>query len=136
MNKKFVKPRMMIVSCLLLVIAAFVSGHPKTPGAPGAEQSETRCGWFSNPTPANASLFDREGEWVIGAQGGHQAQGDWPDFGPRQWVETNVHYGYGCACLRLQVNRETHEVIGIESARARPLSVCRRDRTLRRWGFR
>ncbi len=104
--------------------------------APAVEQFETRCGWFSNPTPANASLYDRAGEWIIGVQGGYQAEGDWPAFGPRQWVKTNVNYGYGCACLRLRVNRETHEVIEIESSRARPLAACRRDRSLRRWGFR
>jgi hypothetical protein len=135
MHKKLVKPRLLIITCLLLATVAFASGRPKTPDAPAAEQVERRCGWFSNPTPANASLLDREGEWVIGVQGGHQAKGDWPDFGRRQWVETNVHYGYGCACLRLRVNRETHEVIEIESARARPLAICRRDRSLRRWGF-
>lgn len=135
MNKRVVKRRPVIVGCLLLAAVALTSGHAKTPGAPAAEQFETRCGWFSNPTPANASLFDREGEWVVGVQGGHQAEGDWPDFGPRQWVETNVHYGYGCACLRMRVNRESREVIEIKSARARPLATCRRDRSLKRWGF-
>jgi hypothetical protein len=58
-----------------------------------AEKAETRCGWFSNPTPANASLYDRDDEWIIGVQGGHQADGDWPQFSAKQWVETNVHYG-------------------------------------------
>ncbi|MDT4897591.1 MAG: hypothetical protein QOH25_2668 [Acidobacteriota bacterium] len=136
MNKKLVKPRLVIVGCLLLAIVAFVSGRPGTPHAPMAEQFETRCGWFSNPTPANASLHDRDEEWIIGVQGGHQAEGDWPDFKPGQWVRTNVNYGYGCACLRVRVNSQTHEVIEIESARARPLAVCRRDRSLRRWSFR
>jgi hypothetical protein len=46
-----------------------------------------------------------------------------------------VHYGYGCACLRLRVDRKTHRVIEIESAKARPLSACRNDRKLKRWGF-
>ena len=100
-----------------------------------ADKVETRCGWFENPTPANASLFDHDGEWTIGVQGGYQADGNWPDFGPKQWVETNVHYGYGCACLRLRVNHKTHEVIEIKSARPRPLAVCRRDRSLKRWGY-
>lgn len=126
----------MIVISLLLAITALVSGRPGMPRVPAVEQIETRCGWFSNPTPANASLYDRDGEWIIGVQGGYQAEGDWPAFGPRQWVETNVHYGHGCACLRLRVNRETHEVIEIESARARSLAACRRDRSLRKWGFR
>ena len=94
-----------------------------------------RCGWFSNPTPANASLFDRDGEWIIGVQGGYQAEGDWPEFKAGQWVETNGHYGYGCACLRVRVNRSTRRVIAIESAQARALSACRRDPALRKWGF-
>jgi hypothetical protein len=135
MNKKIVKPRLVVVSCLLLATVALVSGRPGTPHAPAVEQFETRCGWFDNPTPANASLYDRAGEWIIAVQGGHQAEGDWPDFGPKQWVETNGPHGYGCACLRLQVNPKTNEVIEIKSARARPLSACRRDRSLRRWGF-
>jgi hypothetical protein len=129
------KPRLPIVTCLLLGTLVIVSGQPTAPDTSGAYSIETRCGWFSNPTPGNASLYDREGEWIIGVQGGYQAEGDWPDFGPKQWVETNVHYGYGCVCLRLRVNRKTHEVIKIESERVRPLAACRRDRSLKRWRF-
>ena len=135
MNKACVKPGLMIVICLLLAFAAFVSAQARRPVAPAVEQFETRCGWFDNPTPANASLHDRNGEWIISVQGGHQAEGDWPSFKPGQWVETNGHYGYGCACLRLRVNRETHRVMEIDSARARPLGACRRDRSLRKLGF-
>lgn len=135
MKKTFVKPGSMIVICLLLASEALVSGLPGRPRVPAVAQSETRCGWFSNPTPANASLHDREGEWIIGVQGGYQADGDWPTFKAGQWVKTNGNYGHGCACLRLRVNRETHEVIEIESGRARPLAACRRDRSLKRWGF-
>lgn len=136
MNRTFVKPGLTIIICLLLASVALVSGRPGSPRVPAVEQSETRCGWFSNPTPANASLHDRDGEWVIGVQGGSQVEGNWPSFKPGQWVKTNGHYGHGCACLRLRVNRETREVVEIESARARPLAVCRRDRALRKWGFR
>ena len=82
MNKKLVTPRLLTVGCLLLAAVAFVSARPRTPDAPEVDRAGTRCGWFSNPTPANASLYDRDGEWVIGVQGGHQAEGDWPDFGP------------------------------------------------------
>ena len=135
MKKTFVKPGSMIVICLLLASEALVSGLPGRPRVPAVAQSETRCGWFSNPTPANASLHDREGEWIIGVQGGYQADGDWPNFKAGQWVKTNGNYGHGCACLRLRVNRETNRVVEIESARARPLSACRRDRSLKRWGF-
>ena len=135
MNKTFVKPCLMIFICLLLAFASLVRARPSRSHAPAIEQSETRCGWFSNPTPANASLHDRVGEWIIGVQGGYQAEGDWPSFKAGQWVETNGHYGHGCACLRLRVNRESHRVIKIESARARPLASCRRDRALKKWGF-
>src|SRR5262245_11424610 len=129
------KLQMFSLSCLVVMAAALAVGQPNSSEIGKVEKSETRCGWFSNPTPANASLFDREREWIIGVQGGYQADGDWPAFGPKQWVETNVHYGYGCACLRLRVNRETAEVIEIESAKPRPLSACRNDRKLKRWRF-
>lgn len=120
----------------LTITIAFLLTATLTGATPNAIQSsEMRCGWFSNPTPANASLFDADAEWLIGVQGGYQADGDWPAFGPNQWVKTNVHYGYGCACMRVQVDRAEKKVIRIESARARPLSACRKDRALRRWGF-
>jgi hypothetical protein len=120
---------------LLTLAAGWPAGRAGAAVAPATARAETRCGWFSNPTPANASLHDRDDEWVIGVQGGHQAEGDWPSFGPKQWVETNGHYGHGCACMRVRVDKETHRVLEIESARARPLSACRRDRALKRWGF-
>jgi hypothetical protein len=126
--------RLLFVGCMTLAVVLLV-GRPGAAGAAEPVAAETRCGWFSNPTPANASLHDREDEWIIGVQGGHQAEGDWPSFAPKQWVETNGHYGHGCACLRVRVDRATHHVLEIESARARPLSACRRDRALKRWGF-
>ena len=126
--------KIIILSSLLLIFAV-APGHSGASNAPVTTLSETRCGWFSNPTPANASLHDRDAEWIIGVQGGHQADGDWPEFGSRQWVKTNGHYGYGCACMRVQTNGKTHEVSMIESAQARALSACRKDAALKRWGF-
>ena len=126
--------RLLFVGFISLA-AVLLAGRPGAHGAAGAVKAETRCGWFSNPTPANASLHDRDDEWIVGVQGGHQAEGDWPEFGPKQWVETNVHYGYGCACLTVEVDRESHKVLKITSARARALSTCRRDKALKRWGF-
>ena len=121
----------------MFVAMAFVSGRPATLDTLAVENFETRCGWLSNPTPANVWLLDRDGEWTIGVQGGYQVEGDWdwPKFKKGQWVKTNVHYGYGCACLRVRVNRTNHQVIEIASSRARPLAACRRDRSLKRWGF-
>lgn len=125
--------RLFFVGFLLFAVLA-LTPRTGTAGAP-VPAAETRCGWFDNPTPANASLHDREAEWIIAVQGGHQAEGDWPDFGPKQWVETNGHHGYGCACMSVVVDRESHHVLEIKSARARPLSACRRDKALKHWGF-
>ena len=136
MNRYITNLRSVIVGCLLLTTTASVGGQPRMTGQSSIDQFETRCGWFSNPTPGNIWLYDRDDEWTIGAQGGYQVEGewDWPVFKPRQWVKTNVgSYGYGCACLRLRVNRETHEVLEIKSARARPLAACRQDQSLKKW---
>jgi Protein of unknown function (DUF4087) len=96
------------------------------------QKLKTRCGWFEKPTPANAWLIDRDGQWIIGTQGGHQAEGDWPNFKDSQWVKTNINYGYGCACLKVMANQRTHEITRIRSAQARSLDACRRDRTLKK----
>jgi hypothetical protein len=125
--------RLVIFGSLLLSVA-LASAMSTTSTPISVLVSETRCGWFSNPTPANASLHDRQAEWIVGVQGGHQADGDWPEFAPSQWVKTNNNYGYGCACMRVQVNADK-EVVRIESAQARSLAACRRDPALKRWGF-
>ena len=114
----------------LVFAAALLTARQDAAGANASPAAETRCGWFSNPTPANASLHDREAEWVVGVQGGHQAEGDWPSFGPKQWVETNVHYGYGCACMTVEVDRESSRVLQINSARVPSPSACRRVKLL------
>lgn len=90
-------------------------------------QPVTRCGWFQNPTPGNAWLADKDGQWIIGIQGGHQAEGDWPDFHGRGWVHTNRSYGYGCACMRVLADAPSREVQRILSATVRPLEACRQD---------
>lgn len=136
MNQRSVKLRLIIVGYLLLVMTVFVDGRPRLLDKSEAAQFETRCGWFSNPTPANISLYDRDGEWIIGVQGGYQVEGDWdwPAFKPRQWVVTNAtSYGYGCACLQVRVDKETEKVLEIKSSRARALAACRQERSLKRW---
>ncbi|MDB5805141.1 MAG: hypothetical protein JWN73_2463 [Betaproteobacteria bacterium] len=93
---------------------------------------ENRCGWFANPTPGNAWLTDRDGEWTISTQGGKEADGDWPDFKPRDWVVTNSgDHGYGCACMSVSVDRKEKRILAIKSATPKPLAACRNDRTLR-----
>ena len=109
-----------------LALAALVA----TP-ALAAEPAVQRCGWFENPTPANAWFTDRDGEWIVGVQGGHQADGDWPVFPRYRWVRTNGNYGYGCACLKLVADAATGEVSRIVSSRSLPLARCRADRALK-----
>jgi hypothetical protein len=126
---------LVIIGCLLPVIAAFISGEARPLAGSDEPRFETRCGWFVNPTPANIWLYDREAEWTIAVQGAYQLESEWgwPDFKPGQWVKTNGNYGYGCACMQIQVNKGTHKVIAVRRSRARPLSACRRDRSLRKW---
>ena len=134
MTAKIARFSIITLSCLLIILET-AGVHSGASNSPLTILSETRCGWFSNPTPANASLYDRDAEWIIGVQGGHQAEGDWPEFASGQWVKTNGNYGYGWACMRVQTNGKTHEVSTIESAQARALSACRNDAALKRWGF-
>ena len=106
---------------LLIVALALAS--------PSAGTTERRCGWLHNPTPANWWLVDRDGEWLIAAQGGYQAPGmdDMPDMTTREWVSTNGNYGHGCACMNVTTDRASRRVTRIESATPLPLRQCRAD---------
>lgn len=107
----------------LFANASFADGPPL--------RVQTRCGWFVNPSPANVWLEDRDGEWTVGIQGGHQAEGDWPVFKRSQWIKTNREYGYGCACMQVVADPNTREIITIYSAHAKSLSACRDDHSLK-----
>lgn len=58
-------PRFLLVTRCGLTIGAAAAD-------PGQPPVALRCGWFDNPTPGNASPTDRDGQWLIGLQGGHQ----------------------------------------------------------------
>lgn len=103
---------------------------PKESASKPAGEYENRCGWFVNPTPGNAWLVDADGEWIIGTQGGEQADGDWPEFSDSQWVATNGNYGHGCACMQVTVDKDDFRILKIKSAKAKPLADCRRDKAL------
>lgn len=93
----------------------------------GLEMS-TRCGWFDNPSPQNVWFHDRDGEWAVGIQGGHQAKGDWPRFGAKNGVHDGPgSYGYGCACLRVSARAESMTIEEIHHAKPLPLARCRKD---------
>jgi Protein of unknown function (DUF4087) len=90
-----------------------------------------RCGWLSNPTPANWWLTDAEGQWILATQGADQAPGmdEMPDMSIAGWVETNGHYGYGCACMTITAGADG-KVTRISDAAPKPLKQCRADKKL------
>lgn len=116
-----------LMVCACAIIAAAASGPAS---APVKTSAQLRCGWFENPTPANAWFIDREGEWVISLQGWHQADGDWPTFKSGRWVRTNGNYGYGCTCLRVLTDPSNFTITKILSSSSRSLETCRKDATL------
>ena len=120
----------LLVALMPWATQALAQSQTPQPVAGVAPPLENRCGWFHNPTPNNASLTDRDGEWVVSTQGGDSAEGDWPVFTDAQWKKTNGHYGYGCACMKVVVDRSDQRVLRIASAVAKPLKACREDRTL------
>jgi hypothetical protein len=117
--------------CFLLAAMSFGKAKSGASGTTSEGQFENRCGWFDNPTPGNAWLEDKDGEWTISVQGGDSADGDWPVFKRDQWVETNGHHGHGCACMQVRVDHKTKQVLEIKSAYAKPLSACRKDPALK-----
>lgn len=112
----------------VLIVASIIALVPMM--APRA--ASLRCGWLDNPTPGNASFFDKDGEWTIAVQGGHQASGDWPpDFKPGQWISRGPgSYGYGCACFTVEFDEKEKTILNILSGEGRSLSACRKDRAI------
>lgn len=99
-------------------------------------KSETRCGWFDNPTPSNAWLTDADGQWAIATQGAYNAMGDWPAVenidDEAMFVRTNGgSYGYSCACLTVKTIRDEKTIVKIENAKTLPLAKCRADKKLK-----
>jgi hypothetical protein len=114
----------LLAACGLCFFASACFASPSS-------KPQMRCGWFENPTPGNAWLHDRGGEWTVAIQGDYEAKGDWPAFKDSQWVNVNGSHGYGCACLKAVVNAKTRKILSIIDAKARPLSACRVDRALK-----
>lgn len=96
--------------------------------------SELRCGWLQNPSPANQWINDKDGTWDISMQGGFISDGieNLKDFPDNEFVRTNGNYGYGCACVKVDVDPAKKKVIKIYSAKTLPLARCQSDPTLRR----
>jgi hypothetical protein len=113
--------------------AALAAEGPPPP-LPAAGPGERRCGWLTNPTPGNWWLFDGRGEWILATQGSEPVPGmdDMPDMSTAGWVETNGHYGYGCACMTISYDAATRRVTRVANAKPKPLKQCRADRALPR----
>ena len=120
---------------VLAALAVAASGAPTASQAGSDPGQVQRCGWLVNPTPANWSLFDRDGEWFIGVQGDYQAPGldKIPDLTGPRWVVTNGgSYGYGCVCLSVRSDARSRRITRIYRVRQKPLRVCLADRKLPR----
>lgn len=124
---------LMLIPALLIAAPAAAPAFDDQRRGPATER---RCGWLDNPTPGNYWLTDRQGEWLLSAQGGYQAPGldRVPDMTTRGWVETNGNYGYGCACMNVSTNARSRRITRVVSATPVPISQCRNDRRLRRRG--
>ena len=105
--------------------------EPRREAVAASPEGVRRCGWLSNPTPANWWLTDSQGQWILGTQGADQAPGmdEMPDMSTAGWVETNGSYGYGCACITITADGEG-KVTRIADAQPKPLKQCRADRKL------
>ncbi|MFZ3008177.1 MAG: DUF4087 domain-containing protein [Phenylobacterium sp.] len=126
LHKRLGRAAAILAMLVPLAAAAPAQATPKPPG-------ELRCGWIANPTPGNWWLTDSAGEWVIGLQGGSQAQGmdEIPDLSAADWVVTNgSSYGYGCACLRVTTDPKAKQITRIHSVTQKPIKACRADKKL------
>jgi hypothetical protein len=125
--------------------------HPKTIAlitllaaalaAPALAASETRCGWYHNPTPANVILEDADGQWWLSMQGSAPASGFedayTTDFDNRLRIDhagqETQSYGYSCACAEgvFDMARGQYEnVVSISRLTEIPLSRCEQDPAL------
>ncbi len=102
---------------------------------PTSLAAETRCGWLSNPTPANYWLQDAQGEWTLSIQGiGDRDSGfydaPWTEAPPDWWVETNGSYGYGCACFEGAIDQASGWATKVTLVTPLPLNRCHEDPAL------
>lgn len=108
--------------------------------ASSAIAAENRCGWIQNPTPGNYWLNDRDGSWMLLAQGSDQeplGMENMPDFSAGDFVKTNGYYGYACGCMKVETERSgdfgdsfVGRVTAIYSVKQLAITRCRNDKTL------
>lgn len=96
---------------------------------PSAQAAKQYCGWLVNPTPANIWLQDAHGSFDLLIQGSADNNPDivnqLPSIADDQYVQTNGHYGFGCACLKMDV--KDGKVTKVYSSKALTLKQCLED---------
>jgi hypothetical protein len=104
--------------------------------AASTASAENLCGWLENPTPGNWWLTDKDGPWIIMAQGSYEAQGmDMiGDISAHDYVATNGNYGYGCACMDVMTDPDNKKITMIHSFEQLSLAKCENDGALPRPG--
>lgn len=119
-----------LAGCQKLIVGVFLSFLTVS-----AIAAEYRCGWLENPTPGNWWLNDKDGSWTISAQGGYsvpdKSLDNLPDIKDSEFVRTNIHYGYTCACMSVTVDKQNNLVTAIHNkGKQLTLKKCLEDRNL------
>lgn len=101
--------------------------------ATASSAAENLCGWVQNPTPGNWWLTDKDGDWIMTAQGqdfepeGMDLIGD---ISEHDYVASNGNYGYACGCIKADVDLKSSRITTIHAFRQLPLSKCENDSNL------
>jgi hypothetical protein len=62
--------------------------------------------------------------------GGRRKYSEFPE-NKTYWKNANVHYGYGCGCMMVKVDKKEKKILEIKSGKALPLGKCRADKSLK-----
>jgi len=98
-----------------------------------AGAAENRCGWLVNPTPGNWWLTDKDATWILATQGTEapdEVMMNLPEFDEKEYVAANGSYGYGCACISVDVDTANEKVLRVYSGKTLPLKRCKADKSL------
>ncbi|WP_439146380.1 DUF4087 domain-containing protein [Vibrio sp.] len=95
---------------------------------------ETRCGWLENPSPANMWLIDRDGTWNLSVQGTPSVLNEKSMellykaiANENEFVRTNRSYGFSCACLTVDADKDTNSITAIYKSKQLSLKQCLED---------
>jgi hypothetical protein len=95
------------------------------------ESQEQKCGWLSNPTPANVWLQDGDELWVIAQQGAvFASESDFSHINQlfskeESVVRNNGNYGYTCVCITGLFDKQDQQLNQISYSVNKGLDYCR-----------